>query len=134
MKFRVLYRAGNSDVLTGPTAFATTKASALAYLGAPTGFGGDTLYSTRISYEPSEVLDVRDQSDDRQLRAIVDAAGQDEPGAITADAFVMGDRVADALSAQGLRWVRLLDTYPEYSETWVWLGAGDDPELEEIEP
>lgn len=132
MRSKTLYRAADTDILTGPTAFAARLSSAREYLDNE-GFGGSTLYRTTVEYEDSQILDVRNASDSRQLRALVKASGQHHPGAMTADAYVMQDKVSDALIAAGYRWVRILDTFPEGSETWVYLYDGEDPDLEEIE-
>ena len=132
MKSKILYRAADTDILTGPTAFAAKLSSAKAYLDNE-GFGGAMLYRAMVEYDDSQVLDVRNASDSRQLLDLVKASGQHHPGAMTADAYVMQDHVADALISNGYRWVRILDTFPEGSETWVYLYDGEDPELEEID-
>lgn len=126
-----LYRAGDSDILTGPTSFAVSLDTARAYLDNP-GFGGRTLYRTRVSPEPSVVLDIRSESDDEQAGALVSAAQIEHPGSCTADYLLSQQYVVDALVARGYEWVRLLDTYPIGAETWTWLYEGDEPELVEL--
>jgi hypothetical protein len=133
---RTLYRAGNDDILTGPTAFAVDLEVARLYQH-NRGFGGPILFKTRITYDPTSVLDVRDESDWRQLESLVEASDVGHPGAQTADAFVMRDDVCESLARRGYRWVRLLDTYPAGAETWVfvyhgYVDLGDEPELEEV--
>lgn len=131
MKTKTLFRAGTTDILTGPTAFATKRSVAKEYLDNP-GFGGGILYKTIVEYEDDQVLDVRDESDSRQLNMLVLVSGKRHPGAMPADSFVMQDRIAASLVEHGFRWVRLLDTFPKGSETWVYLYDGEDPDLEEI--
>lgn len=129
---KTLYRAADDDILTGPSAFSSDKNDAEKYLD-NRGFGGKRLFVARIECEPSKILDVRSEFDHQQLEALVDASNEPSPGAMTADAFVMQDRVAAALVERGYRWVRLLDTYPSGSETWVYLYDGEDPAVVEVD-
>jgi hypothetical protein len=124
-----LYRAGDSDVLTGPTSFAASLSVAHEYMDNPS-FGGRNLYRARVT--PSAVLDIRSDSDDEQVDTLVSAAGIEHPGACTADYLLAHQYVVDALVGAGYEWVRLIDTYPPGAETWAWLYAGDEPELERI--
>lgn len=123
-----LYRAGDSDIMTGPTSFAADMSVARAYLDNP-GFGGRRLYVTRVEVEAKNVLDIRSNDDADQVRALVEITGIDM-GAVTADYMLAQDRVVDALVGRGYHWVRLIDTYPVGAETWTWLYAGDEPEME----
>ena len=41
-------------------------------------------------------------------------------------------RIADKLADAGIEWVRVRESYPADSETYIFVG-GDDPELEEVE-
>ena len=127
-----LFRAGNDDVMTGPTSFAADIDDARAYLDNP-GFGGGTLYETTVCICRRALLDVTDSSD--QEAAIREAAGlsDDDYGAVTADFLLSQQPVVDALVDAGYEWVRLLDTYPEGAVVYTWLYAGDEPELTEIE-
>lgn len=131
MTTRTLYRAADSDTITGPAAFAADVEDARSYLDNP-GFGGATLYRTEIECDDDHVLDVRG-ADDAQLDALIGVSGCSSPGAMTADAYVMQDHVAAALVEHGYRWVRILDTYPIGAETWVYLYDGEDPEMVEVE-
>lgn len=122
-----LYRATDDDYPTQPTAFAAEIESAREYLDNP-GFGGSTLYRTTVEVDADEVLDVRSERDDAQLAALVRASGRAHPGAMTADMYAMQPSTVEGLVAAGYRWVRIIDTYPVGSETWIWLisSAGVD--------
>lgn len=126
---RRLYRAGDDDILTGPTSFAREKDSAIEYLDNP-GFGGSTLYVVEApEIDPKTVFDLVEESD--QDDALREVTGIDM-GSITADQVIAHQHVVNKLVDLGYQWVRLIDTYPEGSETWTWLGEGEDPELEEL--
>jgi hypothetical protein len=112
--------------MSGPTCFSPERESAEAYLNNP-GFGGTILFTMTLDIDMDTVLDIRNESDAAQLSALVEASGVDM-GATTADWLVVQDRVADALVAAGIRWVRLLDTYPVGAETWVYLDPSWDEE------
>jgi hypothetical protein len=126
-----LYRAGNSDILTGVTSFAADIADAREYLDNP-GYGGNTLYTVDIDIDAEHVLDIRDSSDGAQVDALIEITGIDM-GAVTADYMLSAGHVIDALIDRGYYWVRLMDTYPEGCETWTWLYAGEEPDLEEYD-
>jgi hypothetical protein len=121
-----LYRAADTDILTGPTSFAADLDCARAYLDNP-GFGGSTLY--QVDVEPESVLDLTDESD--QLDALVELTGIDM-GSTTADHMLAHEHVVASLVELGYTWVRLTDTYPDDCETWTWLYSGDEPEMEEM--
>jgi hypothetical protein len=132
MTIRTLYRAADSDYLSDVASFAAELDSACAYLDNP-GFGGRTLYSATIEYSDESVLDIRDERDDSQVEAVLAAIDSDrEPCGCSVDVLLAEPRTVDALTACGYRWVRLLDSYPAGSETWTWLGAGEEPELVEV--
>lgn len=116
----ILYRAANNEFITGPTSFASLMSSAIAYMDNP-GFGGNKLYELVVDIDPSTVLDIRDDSQDAQVMALIDASGI-SMGATTADFLAVQERVADSLLVKGYNWIRLIDTFPEGSETWVFIG------------
>jgi hypothetical protein len=128
-----LYRAADDDILVGVSCFARRLADARAYLDNP-GFGGARLWRTEVAPADGEVLDLTGMTRDAALVEAARAAGLDHPGSTTADQWIArSPRVADALVAAGYRWVRVLDTYPEDCETWIWLGGDEDPELSEVQ-
>lgn len=133
MKKLVLYRAAADDCLIGPSCFAPERKVAEAYRSNP-GFGGANLYRAVVELDASsnEVLDLMEMSSARRLERLVSLTGLSHPGAIGAEEWVMHDRVADALVAEGYTWVRVPDSYPVGAETWVWLGSGEEPELEAV--
>ena len=132
MTARTLYRAADDDYLSDCASFAADQSDAEAYLENP-GFGGVTLWQTTVDVAVDQVLDIRSDRDDDQVAAILDAIGSDrEPCGATVDAILAEPRTVEALVAEGYRWVRLTDSYPEDCETWTWLGAGDEPELMEV--
>jgi len=127
----ILYRAGKSDILTGPTSFAVDINDARAYLQNK-GFGGKTLYTTTVEIDDEVILDIRGTD---QLEALREAAGLDEYayGDVTADYLLAQEPVVDALVERGYEWVRLLDTFPEDADVMTWLYTGNEPELEEVD-
>jgi hypothetical protein len=132
MTTRTLYRAADSDYLSDVASFAAELESARAYTD-DRGFGGRALYSATVEYADEQVLDVRSERDDEQCSAVLASAGLDrESCGESVDVLLADPRVVDALTGRGYRWVLLLDSYPEGSETWTWLGVGDEPELELI--
>lgn len=121
-----LYRAAESDVLTDCGSFAESIETARMYLDNP-GFGGRRLYRAVVELESSAVLDLIDESDPAGV--IAERIGRDHPGAIGADEYA--PRVSYELRESGVEWVRVRESYPVDTVTWIWVG-GDDPELEEI--
>jgi hypothetical protein len=124
-----LWRASGADFLLPPNAFAREREVAEVYLDNP-GYGGEFLYTTMV--KPQNVLDL--YSEPRYaMRTLLSITGLNDPGAIGVDEWVMHQYVADALVDAGYDWVVVEESYPAFAETWVWLGGGEEPELEEIE-
>lgn len=121
-----LYRAADSDTLTDCGSFAETLEVALAYLD-NAGFGGRTLYSAEVEIDESAVLDLVDADD--ATGVIADRIGRSHPGAIGADEYA--PRVSYELRDAGVCWVRVRESYPADTVTWIWVG-GDEPEMVEI--
>lgn len=120
-----LYRAADDDIITDTASFAETLETAQAYLSNP-GFGGRSLWVADI--EPQNVLDLTTETD--PVQALADVLGVRHPGAIGADEWV--PRVADEIAATGYEWVRVCESYPADTITWIWIG-GDEPEMTTIE-
>jgi hypothetical protein len=128
---RTLYRAADDDYLSDCASFAANRDDAEAYLNNP-GFGGSKLWQTTFEVDDEAVIDIRSDRDDVQVQALLDAIESDrEPCGASVDSLLAEPSIVEALVARGYRWVRLTDSYPEGSETWTWLGAGDEPELVE---
>lgn len=121
-----LYRAADDDHISDSASFAEDRETAEAYLDNG-GFGGDTLYVTDV--EPGDVLDLTGPDAMADLLA---AIGSDHDyGAIGVDELV--PRLADRLCDAGYQWVRVCESYPSDTVTWVYVGGvfGDEPELDE---
>lgn len=125
-KKKRLYRAADDDIVTDNASFSTTREAAQAYLDNP-GFGGRSLYRADVEIDPKRTLDLFDSSD--PIGDIMKRTGLDHPGAIGADEWV--PRVSSHLREKDIDWVRVRESYPENSETWIWVG-GDDPEMIEL--
>jgi hypothetical protein len=124
-----LYRAANDeDVNTDSTAFAEERESAETYFDNP-GYGGENLYRADVEVDPDRVLDMTTHSD--PVAALADWLGVGNPGAIGVDEWV--PQIADKLLAAGIHWVRVPESNPPDTMTWVHIGGGaDDPELRRI--
>jgi hypothetical protein len=122
-----LYRAAEDDLVTDCASFAETLATARLYLDNP-GFGGSRLWMCELDADAVCVLDVTDADDPTGV--IADAIGAAHPGAIGAEEYA--PRVSYDLRDAGIEWVRVRESYPADTVTWIWVG-GDDPEMTEIE-
>jgi len=122
-----LYRATDDPIIVGSASFSTSREAAEAYLNNP-GFGGSTLYRADVEIDPDTLLDVFDMDTEDAIEAIREVADLPHPGAIGADEWV--PRIAETLRDAGIEWVRVRESYPVDSETYIFVG-GDDPELEE---
>jgi hypothetical protein len=125
---KTLYRAADDDSWSDCAAFAETLATARAYLDNP-GFGGARLWSTDVEIDMSRVLDVVGAAD--ATGTISDAIGQSHPGAIGADEYA--PRVSYEIREAGYDWVRVAESFPANTVTWIFVGS-DDPELTEVTP
>lgn len=122
-----LYRASDDGLIVGSASFAETLETARVYRDNP-GFGGGLLW--RAEVVPEGVLDLT--TDEDPTTALAGMLGVRHPGAIGADEWV--PRVSDQIAAAGYRWVRVVESYPEDTVTWIWVGDScDEPDLEEIE-
>lgn len=114
-----LYRAANDDNMNSDsTSFAADIDSARVYHEC-NGFGGERLFS--IDIDPENVLDLFEDSD--AIETMVDLLGVSHPGAIDACDWV--PLVAYELRESGIQWVRVLETHPQETETWIFVGEDD---------
>lgn len=126
----VLFRAAADDYVSVGYSFAKERSSAEAYLDNP-GFGGDKLYRAIIKVDLERVADLRG----RDVDEVVDEMGVEHPGAIGLDEWVThmsGGNLRRAFVAKGFQWIIVDESFPEGTETWVWLGEGDEPELKRV--
>lgn len=122
-----LYRAADDDIVVGCASFAEDLESARAYLSNP-GFGGRTLYSATVDVDDGCLLDLTAAGD--PIAILMDRAGiERHPGAIGADEWA--PRISYELREAGVEWVRVRESYPADTITWIFVGQ-DDPEMEEI--
>jgi hypothetical protein len=118
-----LWRAATDDHIGDSASFAECRESAEAYLNNP-GFGGDTLYRADVDADPLDL------TGDDAMDVLLDAIGSDHDyGAIGVDELV--PRIADRLAGAGIQWVRVRESYPADTITWIYVGGvcGDEPEL-----
>ena len=123
---KVLWRAADDDVLTDCGSFAEAADVARAYLDNP-GFGGRRLFRAEVEINVASMLDLVDADD--AVAVVAARIGAGHPGAIGADEYV--PRVSYDLRAAGVEWVRVRESYPADTITWIWVG-GDDPEMVEV--
>jgi hypothetical protein len=124
----ILWRAANDDHISDSCSFAETREAAEAYLDNP-GFGGDTLFTADV-----EIDDYLDLTGDDAIEQLQAALGSDHDfGAIGIDELV--PRVADQLCEAGIQWVKVCESFPAETITWIYVGgvSGDEPELIEAE-
>lgn len=124
-----LYRAANDeDANADSTAFAEERSAAETYLDNP-GYGGENLYRADVEIDSSRALDMTTHGD--PVTALAEWLGVKHPGAIGVDEWV--PQIADKLLGQGIHWVRVPESNPPDTVTWVHIGGGaDDPELRRI--
>jgi hypothetical protein len=122
-----LYRAADSDTWSDCASFAESLEAAKCYLDNP-GFGGARLWTTTVEIDESTVLDLTDCDD--AVQVVADRIGRNHPGAIGADEYA--PRVSYELRDAGVVWVRVQESYPEDTITWIFVGS-DDPELTEMD-
>lgn len=125
---RTLYRAADTDTIVGSASFAADIESARAYLDNP-GFGGRTLYVAEVDMDDAQVLDLYDLGNEEAIAALMERTGLSHPGAIGVDEWV--PRICYDLRDAGIEWVRVRESYPMDSETWVFVGH-DDPDMVEV--
>lgn len=118
-----LYRAADDDLIVGSASFSTSLDAARAYQDNP-GFGGANLYVTDVEIDPKTVLDLYDEPE--PVARLADLLGVGHPGAIEADEWV--PRVSYDIRDLGYEWVRVCESYPTDTETWIFVGS-EDPEL-----
>lgn len=120
-----LYRAADDDHISDSASFAETREVAECYLDNP-GFGGANLYCAEV-----EIDDYLDLTGDDASELLADAIGDDHDfGAIGIDELV--PRIASRLCDAGVQWVRVNESFPEDTTTWIYVGGvmGDEPTLE----
>jgi len=122
----ILWRAADDDYIRDSASFAEDRDAAELYLDNP-GFGGDTLYYAEV--EIDEYLDLTGEDAMEVLQARL---GSDHDfGAIGIDELV--PRIALRLRDAGVQWIKVNESYPQDSTTWIYVGGslGDEPELVE---
>ena len=117
---KVLYRAANDDIITDCAAFAETPEAAKVYLDNP-GYGGAHLYRADVDIAEAELLDLVDC--DNPVGEIGRVTGLGDPGAIGVDEWV--PRISYDLREAGFNWVRVNESYPAGTVTWIYVGSGD---------
>lgn len=123
-----LYRAADDDIIVDTASFSASLDAARAYLQNP-GFGGRTLYRVTVTVDEDRVLDLYESSD--PIADIMDLTGRSHPGAIGADEWV--PRISDDLRDSGIEWVRVRESFPADTETWIFVGPSEaEPEMEEL--
>lgn len=123
-----LWRVANDDYVDTGYSFAETRAIAEAYLDNP-GFGGANIYRAAVEVDDDQVLDLTGKS----MSEVADELGEPDPGAIGVDEWIpRSPKVMDALREAGALWVKVDESFPEETVTWIWIGTGadDEPELE----
>lgn len=120
-----LWRAANDDHISDSASFAEDRETAEAYIDNG-GFGGSTLYYADV--EPTDMLDLTGDDAMADLLAAIDS--DHDYGAIGVDELV--PRLAGKLCDAGYQWVRVNESYPAKTVTWIYVGGvcGDEPELE----
>lgn len=122
----VLWRAADDDYVDQGYSFTPDLEAAQAYLDNP-GYGGAYLWQAVVDPVEEETLDWRDMS----VGEAVHELGFRDPGATNLDEWLPRTPAAlDALRDLGYLWVRITETYPANTETWLWLGRGDDLDVE----
>ncbi|HEY3498030.1 MAG TPA: hypothetical protein VGK73_25200 [Polyangiaceae bacterium] len=126
----ILFRAADSDSIGDCASFAETLETARAYLSNP-GFGGRSLYSAECEIDDSSVLDLVDATD--PVAVIAETIGKAHPGAIGADEYA--PRVSYEIRDAGYDWVRVSESFPAGTVTWIFVGGLDvEPNLVEVAP
>ena len=124
MTSQILYRAANDDYISDSASFAEDRETAEAYRNNG-GFGGQTIFRAEVDIDPATVLELVDADD--PMAALLAAIDSDHDyGAIGVDE--LAPRLADRLAEAGYEWVRVAESFPVDTITWIWVG-GDEPEL-----
>ena len=119
-----LWRAAKDDHVSDSASFATDRGTAEAYLSNG-GFGGTRMYYADV--DPDDVLDLTSDNAMPELLAAIDS--DHDYGAIGVDELV--PRLAGRLADAGYQWVKVRESYPADTTTWIYVGGamGDEPEL-----
>lgn len=120
----ILWRAANDDFISDSASFAEDRDAAELYLDNP-GFGGPVLY-----YADVEIGEYLDLTGDDAMDVLLATLGSDHDfGAIGIDELV--PRIALRLRDAGVQWVKVNESYPQDSTTWIYVGGslGDEPTL-----
>jgi hypothetical protein len=126
---RTLFRVASDDYVDQGKSFAEEQDTANEYLDNP-GFGGSTVYSAEVSYDPGEVLDLTGYS----VAEAAEELGLNNPGAIGVDEWLPRTQKAlDEASSRGYHWAKVSESFPRGTTTWIYIGGGstDEPELSE---
>jgi hypothetical protein len=135
-----LYRASDYDTLPfGCAAFTEEIEVAKLYIDNP-GFGGKNIYRTEVTVDEDKVLNLyNEDKPEKRLANLVDMDVWQFQG--NADVAICADiKIQDQLRDQGYEWVLVLESYPQTTMTWLWIGPSDkepwlnwmlDPKTEE---
>lgn len=126
-----LYRAADTDEVNhDSTSFGESRDVAEVYRNNP-GYGGEHTYRAKVEVDPKRVLDV--SSHDAPKSAIARFVGEKAPSGIGVDEWV--PRINAELREKGIHWVRVAESNPHGTVTWIHIGGGaDDPELKKLKP
>jgi SPP1 gp7 family putative phage head morphogenesis protein len=119
LQMQTLYRAASEEHIAPGYSFAETVETAQEYLDNP-GFGGHSIYKAAVRVDPTKVLDLRGISTTDVARRF----GVADPGAIGVDEWIpRPGELLDKLEAGPYQWVKVNESFPEGTTTWIWVGA-----------
>jgi ClpP class serine protease len=123
-----LHRAADDDYATRGYSFAEEASTAEAYTKNE-GFGGKKLFHSTVTLNEDQIFDARGMN----AKELADAFDVSDPGAIGPDEWVpRSEDLLDALEAKGILFIRVDESFPEDTTTWIFSGPSDfDPELSE---
>lgn len=124
-----LWRAAHDDIITDTASFSTSREAAKHYLDNP-GFGGPNLYRSHVDIPEHKLIDLHDMNHDEAVAHIRKHTNLPHPAAIGVDEWV--PRIANHLVKAGFDWARVKESHPVDSETYIYLGGGDEPELRHV--
>jgi len=123
-----LWRAAKDDFVTSGISFSESKAAARMYHNNP-GYGGKHLFKIVVEVREDEVLDLTGMSEREALNALCKVSGLRYPGAIGPDEWV--PRIAKYLADNGIAWVRVDESFPQNTITWIWTGVDGRSEVDD---
>ena len=126
-----LWRVANDNYIPDAAAFARKREDAETYFDNP-GYGGSSLWRTRIDVPEKSVLNLYDERD--PVERLARKFKIQNPGAINIEEWIpRTPRLQELLQEEGYDWVVVRDSFPEGAETWLWIGPFErEPELEPV--